>query len=160
MVAFEIARQLQAAGEDVASLVIWVVAAPEVYTRPSRIGTIKRVARHVVGQMVGEQGDRFRWRDLAPTLRHELLEYQIFGAMESYRPQTPYHGDLVLLRHHEAELPQYEEKSPGWKSLVAGDVSVYPLPGHHSDWLNKHADTLGRLLDEVLAAGEITRKAS
>jgi thioesterase domain-containing protein len=160
MVAFEVARQLQAAGEDVASLVIWVVQAPQVFARPSRLRAIKRVVLHVLGHMVGESGNRFRWHDLAPILRHEYLGYLIFGAMESYRPESPYRGDLVLARHDLPGYPEYDDESLGWQSLVAGNVSVHTLPGNHNDWLDKHANALGRLLNEALTTDETTWKAS
>ncbi len=156
MVAFEVARRLQAAGEDIAQLCIWVVEAPALVRKPSRLRIGERLLRQAVTQL---RSGGLRWRDLAPLWRHQYVEYLLFRAMESYRPDSLFQGDLTLARHYDPDYPDLGEFL-GWDALISGTVRIYKLPGHHSTWLNHHAEYLGEVLGEVMFADSDMARAS
>jgi len=150
LVAFEVAKQLQAMGEQVARLVIWLVAAPQLFSKPSKLRVLRGVAQHFLNWISRQDDKRPRWRDLMLVLRHEYIEFCIFNAIESYRPVTRFQGSAFLARHYLPGYPEYEEESLGWKHLVSSDVTVHALPGKHESWLEVYSEEFGRLLDRIL----------
>ena len=114
MVAFEIALMLQRAGEPVANLAVWAVAAPGAQGLTSwRESTAMRLyyqLRSVLSQGTGALLSPSKWRRI---LKHELVEYRIFRAMCKYRPRGRYHGDLFLAPNSGQRLAVRREPSYG-----------------------------------------------
>ena len=83
-------------------------------------------------------------------------------AEKNYRPEGPYHGELLLFRATSGEgadepyVERYSDSLLGWGSRTTGKVRVCDIPGGHSSMLqepNVHvlAAQMQAYLDQVLA---------
>lgn len=151
IVAFEVARQLQALGEDVASLVIWGVEAPKLFRRAGAVDSLKLLAWEVLNRIRNRSPSELRMRDLALLARHQYLEYLIFSAVSRHRPDSPFRGRITLARHYIPGFPGIEEDCMGWSELATEGVEVHTLPGRHEDYLLLHAREFAGFLAAQLA---------
>ena len=150
LVAFEIANQLQSQGECIDRLMLWLAPVPghsKVFARSSA----SRVAAQLRTMLA-----RASWRDLRPAniaqvIRHEVIEYRIFQAMNSYRPSRMFDGQLVLV-HTEADRARVNlANGAGWASFATAGVEVCFVPGSHETCLQFHAHDLGEMLQSKLS---------
>jgi acyl transferase domain-containing protein/thioesterase domain-containing protein len=176
IVAFEMARQLQRAGEEVARLVVLDMLAPRVSGQPAA-STYMSIAR-LFGLTLDEdldplgsdaQADRMARAmaqliglppDIGASRRHLDVYRAHFEAFRSYAPGAhSYRGHLTLLRAQQAvdgtaqaELVRLgTDASYGWSALVDGVVEVHRVPGHHLDMIAEpHAQELAAVLRRVL----------
>jgi thioesterase domain-containing protein len=83
-------------------------------------------------------------------------------AEKNYKPESPYHGELLLFRAtcgegaDEPYIKRYSDPLLGWGSRTTGNVRVCDIPGGHSSMLqepNVHvlATRMQAYLDQVLA---------
>lgn len=161
-VAYAMARELRAAGEEVGLLALL-----DTYYLGGRRKVSPRewLARH------GERMAGLRWRAVPAylalrvrnamtvsgiALRSRLIPvlWRLYGRLgrpvplflhqpavatdvvrRNYRP-LPYEGDAVLFQ---AELPAsaHREVHEGWRKLITGGVAIRPVPGGHSDLLEE-----------------------
>ena len=136
-----------------------------------------RKAKNLVAYLVGQ-----RVRNLRDGITMRLFRFymdQGFGlpralekipvrtvylfAEKSYRPETPYHGELLLFRAtcgegaDEPYIERYSDPLLGWGPRTTGDVRVCDIPGGHSSMLQEPnvqvlATRMQAYVDQVLAA--------
>jgi thioesterase domain-containing protein len=128
VVAFEIARQLKAAGEEIHTLVMLDSFAPGFRTPANLRGWASWLRREVERFLPRRMPDRFSdpsaWDKLRAQARSE--------AERSYRPD-PYSGDGILIKARDAvEFPGYRiDQHLGWGRWFEGRLSIHEAPGDH-----------------------------
>jgi len=156
VVAFEMAQQLQAAGEEVALVALFDSKAPNSVVR---MPLVQRLQLH--GQMLLKQGLPYLLEKAQPVIqkvqqkffagRGKMLQLSTEGvpqtnseeapqdireavrqrASELYFPQ-PYSGKMVLFYAMERDAFEGEcDRDLGWKSVAAGGLEIYDVPGDH-----------------------------
>jgi amino acid adenylation domain-containing protein len=164
LIAFEMAQQLKAAGEDAAlvalldSAIVRKVALRRRlrghwnFFREQGANYLVNRARHrlkgVLGrdkQPFGETTSRFGAID-----QEDILDQVSAHAAETYSPR-PYNGRLLLFRATDQLF--FNEDSPdlGWGEYATGDFETYNLPGDHWSVLKgKSVSLLARYLQRCL----------
>ena len=159
VVAFELAQQLRAAGEEVRLLVLIDSNYP---TRPRMIrnqvvNLWKDTLPPGVARPGGLRGAAARAQDRArvlfsPTeeqrvgMRRSAIGNRYLRRILGYRPE-PYEGRLTFLACEEREV---EDAARVWKEVAAGGLEVLYLPGDHYTHLREHAATTAACLDDCL----------
>jgi amino acid adenylation domain-containing protein len=141
VVAFEMARQLRAAGAEVALLTLVDTRAPGVLEIPRDLPSL-------LATFAADQGlppdldlaDREALRPLFETFREHL------GLLAAYRPM-PYSGRIVLFRAADSLVQAPPDL--GWEPLSAGELEIHPLPGDHAGVIR--GEGAERLVAEILA---------
>jgi amino acid adenylation domain-containing protein len=160
VVAFELAQQLRAGGEEVPLLVLIDSNYP---TRPRMIrnqvvNLWKDTLPPGVARPGGLRGMAARAQDRArvlfsPTeeqrigMRRSAIGNRYLRRILRYRPE-PYEGKLTFLACEEREV---EDAARVWKDVAAGGLEVHYLPGDHYTHLREHAATTAATLDECLS---------
>ncbi|HEU0076741.1 MAG TPA: alpha/beta fold hydrolase, partial [Longimicrobiaceae bacterium] len=175
VVAFEMARQLEAAGERVERLVLVDAHVPALHGRP--LPDDEGVLVRVFAQDMGLPPERLELPDgdgggdgraylrrvlegaraaglVPPELDAERIEhlYAVFranlAALYDYRPAA-WAGAATLLRA--AEHDPAETESAGWERLAEGGVEVRAVPGSHFTMVREpHAEALAREVERAL----------
>jgi amino acid adenylation domain-containing protein len=142
-VAFEIAQQLQAAGDEVGLLIL--VDSPPPNIEPPRLNRIRYlIGRLQYYQRAGRLWDALRWRfgllvqhhvvrrvGREETRRVARLREIHAAAHQRYRSGT-FCGDAQFIRSEEsANLPD-KDWHLRWAELVHGDFHVETIPGSHA----------------------------
>ncbi|MCB0020938.1 MAG: hypothetical protein KDE09_24250, partial [Anaerolineales bacterium] len=182
LVAYEMAQQLQAAGETVEPLLMIEAEAPGgIYPIKTTFGyKIKRAFANlrqngIVAELQYVQKRLYKiWRwQIWTRLRHYLHQsYEAAGrelpgtlkdilqinaqAADDYTPIIkPYKGDIHLLR---AELmaPDYFYKERlGWDELIQGEITTYWIPGDHEGiWKTPNVQTYAQQMEQILNSGD------
>jgi thioesterase domain-containing protein len=178
VIAFEMARQLERAGEHVETLVLIDAHVPSLHGVPFPedpavlVGTFaadmglppERLAlsggdadaddrkAHVRRVLEGAREAGLVPPDLEPECIEQL--YGVFennlAALHAYRPEPRgYGGAVTLLRA--AEHDPAETESAGWERLARGGVRVHVLPGSHFTLVREpQATALGREVEQCL----------
>jgi aspartate racemase len=178
VVAFEMARQLRAAGQQVAILALLdsqindpnqsgVAASKERFTRTVAFNI--RYAFHIgLLSFAGQKLKNLRMRaniriwtiknslGLKPSANLLDVEEAFLLALRNYVPQT-YDGDANLFRAKD-ELCSYSDPTLGWGGVIKGRLDIREISGDHDTILHEpHIGTLARVLnsrlDAVQAAG-------
>ncbi len=173
MVAFEMAQQLQAAGEAVGMVALldgWGPGYPKFMAPLARIGChlrnflrlpldqkaeYARMRGTAVWHVLRRAGNQCVYR-LYETLRlplpYHLRHATNLGFIPSlldYRPRT-YTGTVDLFRAIEQPVGSYPDPFGGWQGL-AGEIIVHHVPGYHGDIMREpHVGVLAAHLDESL----------
>lgn len=128
VVAFEIARQLEAAGEKVRLLAMLDSFAPG-FRKPASLRgwasyARRQLMRFVPRRMPTHSSSPQDWDQLRVRARAE--------AERKYRPGS-YSGDALLIKAKEAvEFPGYAvDTNLGWDAFVKGQLTVEEVPGDH-----------------------------
>ena len=147
IIAYEMAQQLRARGEEVALLALLDTVSR--YAAPPRVGSlawampyVRRVVPKVRGVMAG-----------APLLarhpesrRWAAMQRRYLRAVAAYRP-GPYHGPLDLVV---SERWHTTNGSLGWDALAGRGLRTHVVPGDHTSYIRQHvratAETLGACL--------------
>ena len=168
VVAFEMAKQLVAAGERIGSLVFLNSIAPGVEL-PS---LLYRLDRHIAG--LREEGVRYalnfvKWAvyrriEMVTAIARKPLRrlfpyhYRIENiadtwteAFAAYQP-TPYAGEAILFRAGTGfVLGSDVGRLNGWERLILGNIEVNECPGDHSSMCEQpHVRVLARRLRSYL----------
>jgi amino acid adenylation domain-containing protein len=159
VVAFELAQQLRAAGEEVPLLVLIDSNYP---TRPRMIrnqlvNLWSDTLPPGVARPGGIRGAAARVRDRArvlvsPTeeqrvgIRRSAIGNRYLRRILSYRPQ-PYEGKLIFLACEDREV---EDAGRVWRDVAAGGLEMHYLQGDHFSHLREHAATTAACLDDCL----------
>jgi amino acid adenylation domain-containing protein len=78
------------------------------------------------------------------------LEDTMFRAVNSYRPET-YTGAVTVFQCKDRPADIYFNSAESWRTVVAGDLRVYEIPGNHrSMFLEPNVTVLARLLEDCL----------
>jgi thioesterase domain-containing protein/acyl carrier protein len=164
VVAFELAQQLRAAGEEVATLVLidsnyptrprmmrnqlvnlWRdILPPEVGRPPGLGGAITRVkARYrLVREPSEEQRIGMRKSAIGNRYLRRILRYQ----------PRPYEGKLTFIACEHREV---DDAARVWRDLAVGGLDVRYVPGDHFSHLRDHAATTAACLDDCLRAARV-----
>ncbi|MBV9786752.1 MAG: non-ribosomal peptide synthetase, partial [Chloroflexi bacterium] len=157
LVAFEMARQLTAQGDEVALLALFDSRAPTAETAPHvdqatllawfandlgrTFGADLQLSADTLAAIAPEQGlqhvlDQARSSGILPPdigEREISAYFEVFisslRAMQAYQPQ-PYAGRVTLFRAGDRPLDEAGE-TLGWEALAADGVNVQAIPGDH-----------------------------
>lgn len=176
LVAYEIARQLQAQGQIVAALIL--LDTP----RPTATTPLRKQAQFFLEGLADnyyvqrwrhhrEQWSNIRGKakityllkkgretvrelpDVQKSFSHEASARQIYftkrgysRAIYRYQPK-PYSGKLTLLVNEESHRAKLHL---GWQSLVAGKLEVHKTPGNHFTYLREHVQATAATIRECL----------
>jgi len=157
-VAFEMARQLQAQGKRVASLVLLDTPChPEKWPEPEdNMGHLNADEQldYLVEQLQGFA--QIPSHVTTSSLRHFLkIERCNFHALAHYTPKV-YPGRITLFRAQERSVEEAEDRDLGWSAFAAGGVNIYDIPGTHYTMLKaSHVETIAALLEECLLQVQI-----
>jgi amino acid adenylation domain-containing protein len=159
VVAFELAQQLGAAGEEVPILILIDSNYP---TRPRMIrnqlvNLWSDTLPPGVARPGGLRGVAARAQDRArvlfsPTeeqrigMRRSAIGNRYLRRILAYRPR-PYEGKLTFLACEDREV---EDAARVWKDVATAGLEVRYLPGDHYSHLRDHAATTAATLDECL----------
>jgi len=181
LVAFEMAHQLLAAGEQVALLALFDTPSPERF----HIGKLQRIKMHC--QELFKRGPRYllpsfqaRARAVLDRLRREpapqetgvrpetdprLLVSQKWLEIESRYAARPLPCKALLFRPYQQDNGEWSrflnlDEFNGWRPLIQ-DIEVVELPGGHSTMCQEpHVRVFARRLDAVLDRIQQARGAS
>ena len=79
-----------------------------------------------------------------------VLEDTMFRAVNGYRPDT-YPGPVTVFQCKDRPADIYFNSAESWRSVVAGELRVYEIPGNHrSMFLEPNVTILARLLEDCL----------
>ncbi|MGZ5330870.1 MAG: amino acid adenylation domain-containing protein [Solirubrobacterales bacterium] len=167
VVAFELAQQLRAGGEQVATLVLIDSNYP---TRPRMIrnqllNLWQDTLPPGVARPGGLRGIAARARDRArvvfsPTeeqrigMRRSAIGNRYLRRILRYRPR-PYEGKLTFVACENREV---EDAVKVWREVAAGGLEVRYVPGDHYTHLRDHAATTAACLDDCLRRARSERK--
>jgi amino acid adenylation domain-containing protein len=181
VVAYEMARQLRAQGQQVAVLAlldtpvsITADSAAAARTMARWIRTVRFNARYAlhVGPVAFARLKARNWRMRARirlwTLRHWLagsadptglgVEEAFLVALRNYVP-APYEGDATLFRAKD-EFVSDSDPTLGWGRLVQGRLEIREISGDHDTILYEpHIGMLARVLDSCLHAVQASARA-
>jgi oxalate---CoA ligase len=152
LLALEMARQLTAAGERVAHLVLLDTTHPELYEPPSRwlhaARTAKLYARRLKMRVRITTG-----RLPAIKLGERIVNETLRREAALYRPK-PYSGDVTLIRSE--NHPRTADLHLGWRNAVAGRLHLHSIPGEHAGLLTRDrvgpaAQAIRECLDEAFS---------
>ena len=151
LVAFEMARQLQAAGERVDLLALFDPTTPEGAAPPAPIdeATVRRVLAQDLGGLAG-LATLAGETEANPAPRERLV--RLYGthlrAATSYR-LSPYVGRISLFLPERA----HRDTAPAWTAVAAGGLDVTTVPGDHYTLLRTpQVEEVVRGLSSLLAA--------
>jgi thioesterase domain-containing protein len=169
VVAFELAQQLRAAGEEVPILILIDSNYP---TRPRMIrnqlvNLWSDTLPPGVVRPEGVRGAAVRVRDRArvlfsPTeeqrigMRRSAIGNRYLRRILAYRPQ-PYDGKLTFLACEDREV---EDAARVWKDVATAGLEVRYLHGDHYTHLREHAATTASTLEECLRRARQDRDAA
>jgi amino acid adenylation domain-containing protein len=169
VVAFEMARQLQRAGEETALLALLdtQMGTPDVIgAASSEFSALSRWRRVLLLNLRGIR--RTNWIEFAGLkMRNWGMAFHIwaygkgFGrlntweafmlALRRYQPK-PYNGNAVLFRA-EDELVEYPDPTFGWSPYIKGDLRIVEAKGDHDNFLSEEfIRNLGTELNRLLEA--------
>ncbi len=145
-VAFEMAQQLQARGEDVDALLL-VDSRPPNFQAPKISATRYIVSRLRMYWTSGRLADALSWkvrlfrqRMLTRKFGRENLKRQAvvrrahYEAHQEYR-SGQFNGDAVLIRSYEATILRDKDWHLRWAELIDGDMHRAVVPGTHAELL-------------------------
>jgi thioesterase domain-containing protein len=148
VVAFEMARQLEAAGEEVRLVAVMEGYAVERSAvrkqlwRPTVIGRLLRNLPYWLKDNFHPEGPYLRnWKTRGYNPAAELPDRkQVLDAhdlaMAAYKP-GPYRGRVTLLRVKTLSLFRAHDPAMGWADVAAGGVDIRMVPGAHYNILEQ-----------------------
>ena len=176
IMAFEMAQQLQAQGEQVGLLGVFDAPTPALcYCQPPPL--VYQLYIHASNWM-NASGLAQKWQYVAVRLKPILQKLFNKGlakagvstkavdqpmpeiyrrieeidreALKRYSPQ-PYPGKMTLFRALEKDPKQFYDPHLGWRYLIEGELEIHDVPGHHlSLILEPHVAELGTKLQHCL----------
>jgi amino acid adenylation domain-containing protein len=156
-VAFEMARQLQAQGEEIGILALADSIAfdneddqPEVdetellaeflETFGGQISEIRKLDKQRQYEYALEQVKKYKWLREDLSLEEVKPYWDIYTnnmqALKRYRPKE-YDGEIVLLKAAERGAGPPRSEALGWENLVRGGVRSYEIGGVHSTMMQQ-----------------------
>ena len=159
VVAFEMAQQLAAAGEEVALLVLFDAAdynAPlrryslmdridlewqsRAYSSPQEIlPDLLRAAAHRLQEILGRRLQdalcllqRLTTREVAPPTALERVQSSNRNALLRYALR-PYQGQITLFRAEDPDDGHIHPIDNGWTKFAQGGLQIYKVPGQHQE---------------------------
>jgi len=175
-VAYEIAQQLAATGEEVALLALFDSYGPQILWNQTPVRVARRTLAHLQAARRMHSGARLpyllaRARGVRKKLSRRIWQtrYKLyhqrgqhlpddlreigmthFLAISRYLPR-PYPGRLTLFSAAEQSIAAFNDRAIGWNGMAAGGIEVHVTPGNHNSILEEPqvrevAEILGSLL--------------
>jgi len=170
VVAFEIARQLRALGEEIGLLVLVDCQYPS-WSGQLRIRFIEfwrnevlslvQCWRHSPAKFLAALDEKVRIR-IAPSpeqkvgLKKVQIGRKYVGRMLRYAPK-PYAGPVTLIVSEEQIA---RDPTRVWRDLARGGLDIQHVPGDHITHLREHAATTAARLEACLKAAQTTNSPS
>ena len=138
-VAYELATRLQAKGNEVASLLMWI---PPPLAQ-SRGLSLRRYAwfqsllrlRYLLTSGAFAQAGLSA---LGVMLRHERIEHAILQALCAYQGQRRFNGRITLIRTAVSPMPAVATLNSQWHERASAGATVHVVPGDHGSWMHEH----------------------
>jgi amino acid adenylation domain-containing protein len=155
VVAYEMARQLERAGQQVRTLVLMDTEFPtrsrhlrDLWTRTH--GNLRYYRRRLVhhSRAMLSIPWRHRWSYLFGRARAAITEAPVTGyvnnpaksvkvsymdTLRRYRPRA-YHGPVSIIASQQDE----SDPTAGWANVVRGEIAVHSVPGDHNSYIRDH----------------------
>ncbi len=161
LIAYEMARQLQAQGEVVSVLALLDANVTGARPRLPNADTLRYTLRRGVERVRHYLGDAWllQAQDIWPYVSHKMrnatrkfqapkAEFSL--AVKPYTPQ-PYDGRIALFKASMQGAGFIDEPDLGWRALAAGGVDVQTIPGYRETMLDKpRVRLLARALQQCL----------
>jgi amino acid adenylation domain-containing protein len=163
VLAYEVARQLSAAGKEVPLLVLLDVPNPSRVKSLNTIATWSRYLRYLA-RRTAKEGARKSFQYV-----HELVSNQITRALRTKSAATPmriaqeiietaarsyrvgtYHGPVLLILS--SEHAPHRNFLPEWKAVVPDDLHVHHVNGHHRELDANYAPTIAAAIVRLVSA--------
>lgn len=168
LVAYEMARQLAAAGQTVALVAMFDIAVPGPEEARRIDNFLYRVTLHWRNLQVLPPGERMGYlrekaRRLADRVHYRTIPSQAIQSVEEaahwaagqYVPGE-YCGRITLFRATEQPPWIASDRMLGWGNLVKGGIEIYDTPGHHADLVrDPRVRVLARQLEDALAKAQV-----
>lgn len=149
ILAYEMAQQLVAAGEEVPMLALFDTYDPNEYVavmkretrlhQPLKAGIVRRMAKYYFD----------RGKVLPLNLRHTYIIDTYNRAIKNYEV-VPYNGHITLLRTADSSGP----RDMGWAELAKGGVDIREVSGNHYNMVREpHVESLARELAIAVESG-------
>ncbi|HWP43147.1 MAG TPA: thioesterase domain-containing protein, partial [Blastocatellia bacterium] len=185
LVAFELARQLEAEGEQIDLLALVCVSATN-----TRLGPVRSLIRSIdrlMGKGPEDQLEHFlilrswlaRLKELArgraasanrsaepapeedDSVRYKrAIRWDITARynkiMDGYVPRR-YKGRITLFWPEEEAAEVYDDPTMGWRKVAAGGVEVHKIAGRHLTCITRHVGALAERLDACLRRAQSER---
>ncbi|HXY93367.1 MAG TPA: AMP-binding protein, partial [Acidimicrobiia bacterium] len=154
IVAFEMARRLETAGEPVALLALLDSPVPSGRGRSDR--PTDRMAKGLAGTAVGRVRHEVELASAGLVVRR-LRQYRVFFLLSrrmarAYRPHGSYRGDAFLARAATPDPDVAPTDVEAWAALLPGSIEAIEITGTHTGILRRpHVSELGTVLGDVLA---------
>jgi amino acid adenylation domain-containing protein len=155
--AFEMARQFEAAGERVALLALFDTAGPEVKRLSGQEQSGARSVRRLFGAVLSgnfnlKHSVTVRWRERSDALtakwywmrnlpvpqevRWRVVEAANYRASAAY-VERPYNGVITLFRALDEHDQRHLSADLGWSAVGKGGVEIISLPGTHREFIEQ-----------------------
>lgn len=168
LVAYEMARTLEARGEEVALLGLFDTAPGNL--QPATSSLLKKIARPSAKFLFSElpqsayKGIRRRWRALLVPQHLKQVFMANTRAAHQYELK-PYAGKITLFRALEKSLRTADDPYAAWNHLALGGVEFKDIPGDHFGVLveprvSVFAERLRASIDAALENGATTESGS
>jgi amino acid adenylation domain-containing protein len=150
IVAYEMAQQMRAAGEDVPMLVLFDTYAPREHA--AAVASDRKFYEPVKTALYRQliKRDLARGKVLSPRLRHFHIIDTYDRAVMAYRPK-PMEGPLTVFKAKDA----WGTEDMGWGALAHGPLHRFVLPGDHYSMIKEPhvkelVKVLGTCIDKAL----------
>jgi amino acid adenylation domain-containing protein len=142
IVAYEMAQQLRAAGEDVPLLVVFDTYAPRAHA--AAVASDRKfydpIKTALYRTLIAR--DLARGKVLSPRLRHFHIIDTYDRAVMAYRPK-PMDGPITVFKAKDS----WGAQDMGWQELAQGPLEVHVLPGDHYSMIKEpHVKELVKVL--------------
>jgi amino acid adenylation domain-containing protein len=155
ILAYEMARQLRASGQNVALLALFDAILPRAILKASPMERVRLHARRLAGDPRAYAGHirrrarqhLSRWTNRPPGTRdsqqvdlHDFRDALFYAALVEYdRTIRPYEGRVVLFRATDPRGYEGERVAPdlGWSGLIPSTTAIHDVEGTHLGILNQ-----------------------
>jgi amino acid adenylation domain-containing protein len=176
IVAYEMARQLRAAGSEVGLLALLDTPGPQVFRLLPDVDPKRMAAmlRREVGRRYGRRAKRLVRKSGEDWVRSVEASYRRrLEAAAAYKPPSTFDGRITLFRASKRPdgarsmadelLARIDDPTFGWLDHATEGVETQTLPGKHDDFFDEPAlsvlaERLGELMDQIdEEAGDVNR---
>lgn len=157
LIALEVARRLQAAGDEVEMLVMFDTFGPNFelssYSSNRKVSFIGRIVKGVFRRIKLKinLAQVYIRRNLGLKIPIKPLlveiEHKNYQAIWKYKP-GPYKGDMILIRSNLEKTGWYSDKDLGWKGIIEGNIEKYYIDGKHESFIEN--PELIKVLNKIL----------
>ena len=166
ILALEVARQLQAAGEAIGLLVLWETPRTGFFERdwfgsalnltvkaieaPFR-GDVRRLAGRVTSLLRSSE------EELPAAPPEEALHLYVYNAfwaaIRHYSNPQPFQGKIVFIRARQ-QFRMYKDTACGWQEMTTGGIEIHTVPGDHDSYAKEHLPDFALTLKKILGRAQ------